>query len=162
MRIHLVLLHGADAVHGIENDDPCVVNVLEAFERRLAGIAGGGYQNDRFFAVVCLFEGFCQKVRKDLQSHILEGAGGTVPQLEDIQLGFAEFGISHGRRVLAAELCGGVRLLDAIVYFSLGKISQKVRKDLLSPSLVIHFEERLENLVVIFRELLRNKQSAVL
>ena len=117
-----MLLHRADAVDGIKDDDLCVINILEAFECRLAGIAGGSDQNDSVLAVVGFLEGFCQQMRKDLQRHILKGTGGTMPQFKNIQRSAVELGICHRGRISASELFSGICFIDAFFDFLCGKI----------------------------------------
>ena len=81
LRVHLALLHGADAVFGIEHDHLRARDVLKALERRLAGIAGCCDQYDRRFPIRRLFKRAGQKVRQNLQRHVFKRAGWAVPQL---------------------------------------------------------------------------------
>ena len=78
---HLALLHGADAVFGVEHDHLRARDVLKALERRLAGIAGCCDQYDRRFSIRRLFKRAGQKVRQNLQRHVFKRAGWAVPQL---------------------------------------------------------------------------------
>ena len=48
LRGHLELLHGADALIGIEHENFRALNILEALESRLARVARGGDKNDGF------------------------------------------------------------------------------------------------------------------
>ena len=76
---HLQLLHGAYAVLGVENENACARNILKAFKRRLARVARGGNENDGFLSARHSFCRAGEKVRKELQSHILECTGRAVP-----------------------------------------------------------------------------------
>ena len=157
-----MLLHGAYAVYGIEHDDLGVVNILEALESSLAGIAGGSNENNGVLAVVSLFQGFCKQVRQNLQSHILERAGGTVPKLKNIERSAVELGVCDRRRIGTAEFLCGISLLHAVVDFLSGEVGQKIGEYLFSSASVIFLEQRLEGRFVVFRELLRYKKTAVL
>ena len=46
LRGHLRLLHGGDAAVRVKDDDARAGHVVEALERGLAGVAGGGGQDD--------------------------------------------------------------------------------------------------------------------
>ncbi|OPZ74430.1 MAG: hypothetical protein BWY80_00585 [Firmicutes bacterium ADurb.Bin456] len=82
---HLQFLHFAYTLFRIKNDDSCVRDILKPFQGGFSGIARGCHQNYR-----CRFlPGFsrcpCQEMGQDLQGQVLKGAGGTVPQFQDIQ-----------------------------------------------------------------------------
>ena len=139
-----------------------MLDVLEALERRLARVTGGRDEDDGVLAVIGLFERLGQQVRKDLQRHVLERTGGTVPKLEDVQLGVAELCICHRRGIIAAEFCGGVCLFDALVDLFFGKVGQKIGEHLFGSALVVCLQQRPEGRLVISGKFLRDEQAAVL
>ena len=97
-----------------------------------------------------------------MQRHILEGAGGAVPKLEDVQRLAVECGIGDGRGIVRTELLGGVRLFYAVADLLGSEVRQKVSKDLLGSSPVILLQKRLKSSLIILGKLLRNKQTAIL
>ena len=84
---HLQFLHGTHAVLRIKNDDPRPVDIGKTVERGLAGIAGRGHEYDHGAAGRSLSRGGGQQIRQQLQRHILERAGGTVPEFQQIHAG---------------------------------------------------------------------------
>ena len=77
---HLELLDIRDLPVGVEDADADVVDIGEALEGRLAGIAGGCGEHE--YAVGILLARAVHEMGEDLQGHILERAGGAVEELE--------------------------------------------------------------------------------
>ena len=160
--IHLMLLHRGHAVDRIENDDLRMRNVAEALERRLAGIAGGRHEDDGVLAVADLRKRLGQEMRQYLQRHVLERAGGAVPELQQIHFCAV---IGNGRErsgILSAELRGGIGGIDAFGDLLRGEIGEIHRDDELRPLAVIHREHRAQRFGRELREALGHEQSAVL
>lgn len=74
LRGHLQLLHRADAILGIEDQDPGMGGVAEALQRRLSGVAGGSHQDDDLPSP-CFGSRYPHEMGQDLERHVLEGAG---------------------------------------------------------------------------------------
>ena len=66
LRYHLALLHGADAVLGIEHQHAGAVYILEAFQCGFAGVAGSGHQNHSGFARGSFGQRFYQQMGQNL------------------------------------------------------------------------------------------------
>ena len=162
LRIHLVLLHRGNAVDRIKDDDLGVIDVLEALERRLAGITGGRDQNDRVLAAACFLQRLGEEMRQDLQRHILERAGGTVPKLQKVQLGAVEIDRCERSGIFGTELLDGISAVDAVGDLLLGEIGQILCDNTFCPVLIGHREHRFELLFGDLREALGHKQTAVL
>ena len=111
LRGHLELLHGADALIGIEHENFRVLNILEAFESRLARVARGGDKNDGFARTDGFPDGDCHEPREHLKRHIFKSAGGAAPELEYL-LARSEF--VYGRYILGGKLVITVCALDAV------------------------------------------------
>ena len=115
---HLGLLHGADPVVGIKDQDADAVNIAEALERRLAGVAAGGGEDEDIVPVAELFRRALHQVGKQAQRHVLEGRRGAVEELKkqivpgssqrgDALIGeFARVGRGHQRLCLCLVKVG--------------------------------------------------------
>ena len=82
LRHHLEALDRGDAAGGIEDEDLRPRNVGKALKRRLAGVAGGGHEDADLPRLAGLLQGGGQEIGQHLQRHVLEGAGGAVPELQ--------------------------------------------------------------------------------
>ena len=81
---HLRLLDGGHAAVGVEHDDAGTLHVVEALQRGLAGVAGGGGEDDHV-ALHAFGLGRCaDEAGQHRQGHILKGGGGAVVQLQHI------------------------------------------------------------------------------
>ena len=69
----------------IEHGNLDAGNVPVAFQRRLAGIARGGHQNQGGFVPAQVFLGLHQQARHQLQRIVLERTGGAMPQFQRVQ-----------------------------------------------------------------------------
>ena len=156
LRCHLQLLHAADTVHGVEDFDSDAVHVAVAFKRGFAGVARGGDEDHR----IALFPGFIQRAaeqtRHQLERHVLEGAGRSVPELEriDAVIHFNE------RRCTAGEFHLSVCSFAVAAKFLFGIICEKFREHIYG-SFDVGFVFQHQNLIL--REcgdLLRHKESA--
>ena len=123
---HLQLLHRAYAVLRIKHQDLGMRRILKAFERRLAGIAGGRHQYDDIPSAGGLRGRHPHQVRQDLQRHILERAGRAVPQLQDVHP-FPELMQRCDR--LAAEPFGRIGARRTVGDLLRGKVAQKQREN---------------------------------
>ena len=79
---HLALLHGADAVPGVKHQDAGARHVLKALQGRLARIPRSGGEDDGLLPAAGFLQGRGEEVGQNLQSHVLKGAGGAVPKLQ--------------------------------------------------------------------------------
>ena len=95
LRHHLLALDVRDTVGGIEHHYVRVLAVRETLEGRLAGVAR---RRDEDQVVVRLqppgpasLHGLTEEEREALQRHVLEGARGPVPELENERAGYDLF-----------------------------------------------------------------------
>ena len=83
---HLLVLDVAYAAVGVHDGDLHAVLVFEALECGLAGIARGCHQDKEGVAQLALLAQLlcacAEEIGQALQRHVLEGAGGAMPQLE--------------------------------------------------------------------------------
>ena len=88
---HLLALDVAHAAIGVQHAHAHMVDVLEALERGLARIAGRRDEDHEVVVdpafVMLLFDACREEARQALQRHVLERAGGAVPQLEHVRVG---------------------------------------------------------------------------
>ena len=140
LRVHLALLHGADALIRIKHENFGVGYVAEALQRRLTRITGGGHENHSRFIAVCLFQRPGQQMRQKLQSHIFKGAGRPVPQL---QKSLAALRNAVKRRRTAGKFLFGIGTFHAFTDFLRGKLRQKIGQNAGGPLGVAAFAEHL-------------------
>ena len=105
---HLELLDGGDPVLGVEHQNFGVVHVPEALQGPLARVAGGGHQDAHRLLLLQLPQGGGEQVGQHLQGHVLEGAGGAVPQLQTEGVGVQGAHRGHRRGVELLRPVGGV------------------------------------------------------
>ena len=122
---HLELLRGRDAVDGVEHADLRSLHAAEPLQRGLARVAGGGHEDEHLLVHAGLLHGQGHQPREHLQGHVLEGVGGAVPELEDVQ-------VPHvlERRGAVPEALRGVGLAGAGAQLRLGKVGQIRAHDL--------------------------------
>ena len=99
---HLQLLHGADAAVGVEHHDPGAGHVVEALQRRLAGVAAGGGENHHVAVLMLHLLGFRHQMGQHAEGHVLKGAGGAPEQLQHIAIPHRH----QGGQLLRLELAG--------------------------------------------------------
>ena len=124
LRDHLQLLRGGDAVHGVEHAHLRALDVAEALQRGLAGVAGGGHEDEHLLVHAGLFHGAGHQAGQHLQRHVLKGVGGAVPQLQHVQIANAlerrgivakarsRIGARHALVDLLPSVVGQVRAQD--------------------------------------------------
>ena len=120
---HLGLLDGGYAAVGVEHDDAGALYIVEALQCGLAGIAGGGGEDDHVALHALGPGGGADKAGQHRQGHVLEGGGGAVVQLQHIF-------ITHGHQrcqVGGGELAG-VAFADEILH--VGEVRQQRGEDL--------------------------------
>ena len=88
---HLGPLDLGDAAVGIEHADPDPGHIPEAFQRRLAGVAGGGGEDENVLPDAFDFFSGGEHLGEHAQRHILKGGGGAPEQLQHGK-------IAHGHR----------------------------------------------------------------
>ena len=110
LRGHLQLLHRAHALIREKHEDARSRHVFEALQRGLAGIAGGRDQYHALLALQHALRRAREQMGQQLQRHILERAGGAVPQLQNAHV-VVQRGHRRGGGALepAAVSGGGVR-----------------------------------------------------
>ena len=155
---HLQLLHGADTVHRVKNQNFRMRGIPEAFQSRLTRIAGGGDQNDDFLPLSRLADRNPHEMRQNLQGHILEGAGGAVPQFQHVHTVLQFVKRSHGGR---PEFSAGISRRAALLQFLLSEIRQEFRKDKRSALHVGLFYQARQIALGEGRELPGNKQPSL-
>ncbi len=84
LRGHLRLLHGGHAPVRVKDDDARAGHVVEALERGLAGVAGGGGQDDDLIVDAADRLGRGNQARQQAQRDVLERARRAAEELEDI------------------------------------------------------------------------------
>ena len=99
---HLGLLHVADAAVGIEYHDPRALDIVEALQRRLAGVAAGGGEDHDLLVHAQLGLGGGDQPGQHGQRHVLEGRGGAAKQLEHE----VRPHLLNGREIRCLELAG--------------------------------------------------------
>ena len=99
---HLRLLDGGHAAVGVEHDDAGTLYIVEALQRGLAGVAGGSGENDHIALHALSLGRRADESGQHRQSHILEGGGGAVVQLQYIFIRHR----CQGRQVRGGELAG--------------------------------------------------------
>ena len=117
---HLQLLNVRHAVLGIEHQDLSLAHILEALQGSLSGVARGGHQNAHRLLLIVLPQRGGEEMGQHLQGHILEGAGGAVPQLQAVgvvvqtahrsHLGVRELSTAVGRPGISRQLRAGEAL----------------------------------------------------
>ena len=80
-------------------------------------------------AVNRLFRGGCQQIRQNLKRHILERAGRSVPQLENV---FSALKLGYLGDIVRVKILLVVSALNAVTKLLLGKIGQKLRENRVS------------------------------
>ena len=112
---------------------------MEAVERCLAGITRGSDQNAGGTGLAGLAQGRGEQVRQHLQRHILERAGRTVPQLEQV-LALAQ--LYHRCSICAAELLIGVGLGRKVRQLLRREVGQELAENERRAALVIALRKR--------------------
>ena len=74
-------------------------------------------------AVNRLFRGGCQQVRQNLERHILERTGRSVPQLKNV---FSAVQLGDFGDVVGVEIFVVISALNAVTKLLLGKIGQEL------------------------------------
>ena len=135
---HLPLLHVGDAARRIEDDDVRPLDVAEALERRLAGVARRRDHDQRLVLFAHLAARGGQKMRQHCQRHILERACRTVPKFEHIQ----PLVHTHERTGIAVKT--RVCLSRIAQQFFIGEVGEIERHDLCRPLGVVHAAQFVE------------------
>ena len=130
---HLALLNGRNAVLWIKDHDPGALDIRKACHGRLAGVAAGRGQDDDLLLLMILARGSSQKVRQNLQSHILEGNGGTVEKFQEA----GSVRTAHRYNLLVVEVVS-VSIADACFQLFLCKIGQHKLHHFISDAAIIH------------------------
>ena len=107
--LHLRLLHVADAVFRVKDDDARARHVAEALQRRLAGIAAGGGEHGDLLPRARLVARGGHQARQKRERHVLEGAGGAAEEFEYI--GVAD--LDERRQFVRLEFSGVTLAHDA-------------------------------------------------
>ena len=131
-----------------------MIDVAEALERGLAGIAGGRDQNADGLLLAGLLQGRGQQIRQHLQRHILERARRPVPELLHPD---AFFGVYDRRGCRSVELLRAVGLFGKAEQLLLGKFVQiqlhELRRALRIRQLCKRFDLREGDLRNTFRQI---------
>ena len=128
------LLNIGNAVVWIEYGDPGVLHIGKAFQRGLAGIAGGGHKDADLAFLAAFFQTGGEKMGQNLQRHILEGTGGAVPQLKKRGLFIGKAQRSDGGVVIVVAIGGGDEAFDLLP----AVFRQEFRDDMGSPPPIVH------------------------
>ena len=84
LRGHLELLHRADPILRVKHQDAGIFRIAEAFQRRFPRVAGRGNQNDDGLSVRRFLCGHPHQMRQNLERHILESTGRSMPELKNL------------------------------------------------------------------------------
>ena len=79
---HLQLLHLADTIFWIKDNDLCSWNIGKTCHSSFSCISRSRRQDDNFIFQTVLFSCCCHKVRQDRQSHIFKGNSGAVEEFQ--------------------------------------------------------------------------------
>lgn len=115
---HLGFLDGADLALGVHDEDGHVLLAAQTVDGSRTGISTGGANDSQVFPITTLLalvsadEEVLEEVAEELKSDILEGKGGTVEQLEQVNLLRLVKG-DDGGDVLGAE--GGITAVDDVL-----------------------------------------------
>ena len=156
--LHLELLDIGDPVLGVEHQDAGPVHVLEALQGGLAGVAGGGHQDADRLLLLVLSQGGREEMGQHLESHVLEGAGGAVPELQAVGLVVQ---LPDGRHLFDVEFVGTVGPLGKAGELGGREVVQIGPHHEHSPLLVGHIGHGLESVGGELGQHLRRQQSAV-
>ena len=123
---HLTLLHSGYTVLRIEYHDGGTLNIGKALESSLSCIARSSNKDNYLLVHLYLLERCGEKIRKDLESHILECAGGAVPQLKNI--------CTVKKMGYLSDICGSkvlvvVSAFGAVLKLSIGKVGKELAEN---------------------------------
>ena len=155
---HLGLLDLGHAVLGVEYQDLRLRHVGKALHRSLAGVAGSSHQDAYRLGLSGLAEGGGEQLGQHLQGHVLEGAGGAVPQLQAVGGLVHRADRGHG---VTVELLRAVGVLRKSGQLLIGVVGQVQAHDLGSPLLVPDIHQALQKSPVDLRDLAGGQQAAV-
>ena len=119
---HLRLLDGGHAAVGVEHDDAGTLYIVEALQRGLAGVAGGSGENDHIARHALSLGRRADESGQHRQSHILEGGGGAVVQLQHIFIAHR-----HQRRQVGGGELAVVAAADDVLH--VGEVRQQRREN---------------------------------
>ena len=133
LRNHLLLLDRADAVLRVKHDNARARDIREACKCRLAGISGGGCQDNNLLLRMVFLCRCRQQMRQNGKRHILERNRRAVKQLKII------YSVLLPQRgdLLRIKLAV-VSPVDAALQLLLRKIGQKQLHHLVSHLLITH------------------------
>ena len=99
---HLCPLNLGNTAVGVEYTDPHTVYIAEACQCGLAGVTGGGGEDQNILLLSFDGLGFGQKLGQHTQSHILKCGGGAPEQLQHGKLA----GIHRGGQLIGFKFAG--------------------------------------------------------
>ena len=155
LRAHLQLLHLGYAVVGVEHHNLYALGVFEPLERGLAGVARSGDEYEYLFLYAADIAAPAQKIGQHRERHVLERAGGAVPQFEQVDA-VVYF---YERGGVAFEL--GIRRLERGEQLLAVVVVEVFAQYLRRPFGVAQRQHRLQLLPGYGRETFGNEQSAV-
>ena len=91
---HLALLQVADAAVRMHDEDVDALLAAHAADGGGARVAAGGREDVE--AAVAFFEDFLEQAAEELEGDVLEGQGGTVEELEDMEMAHLAHGADVG------------------------------------------------------------------
>ena len=154
---HLQALDAGHAAVGVEDEDAGARHVPEALQGGLAGVAGGGHQDADAPLLPGLAEAGGQQMGQHLQSHVLERAGGAVPQLQKSGVVVQEAQRGHGGVVEVVRVSSG----DEALQFLPREFLQIKAHDLHRPGAVVQPRQAAQEGFVHRRDLGRDEQAPV-
>ena len=153
---HLQFLHRADSFLGEEDNDLGLFHVCEAVEGGFSGIAGGRHKDDHGLFRGGLAGGSGQQIGQQLESHIFERAGGTVPQFQQVhpRLDF------HQRSGIFILKSAGIGTVDAVEDLGFREVGQIQGKDCGGAFLIGHSDQFLKHFIGDRGEGFRHEKAA--
>ena len=154
---HLLLLDRADAVFGIEYDDPGTRNISKTCHRRLTCISGSCCKDHDLIFDIIFLRRRSHQVREDGKSHVFKGDRRSVEQLQKIN---SVSCLVKRRDLLCIEfgiICSGNTVFK--LFFRI--ICKKAAHNFIRCFLVCHLCKTAQRNIQ-FRDTHRHEQAAVL
>ena len=136
--------------------------VAEAFEGGLAGVSRRCHQDKEIVVELALLAQLgcrcAEEARQALQRHVLEGAGGAVPQLKDMGVGIKG---GDGADALVVEVVA-IGLCHKLVYDLSGKVDAEGLVDACGALRIGQLSQLADLIERQLGDMLRNVQSAAI
>ena len=152
---HLALLDRGDTVLGIKDHDAGTRNIRKPCHGSFACIAAGRRQDDDLLLLIILAGGSGQKVRQDLQRHILESDRRPVEKFEQISV--IRFADRYDLLIIKIMAVG---IFNAVLQLFLCEIGEHELHNFIGNAAVIH-PGQIREAFVKRRKFGRDKKASV-